>query len=81
MNINVKDFLTECHKQQIQDKITKAIENLDQSKINKEVQHAVINHLSDNLSYIIEDISIDTSKNLLEKSINNILKKAFNNIK
>ena len=53
MNIDIKEFLTEEHKKQIQNKISQAIDSMDQSVITKAIEKACKEY---NYEYLVDGI-------------------------
>lgn len=78
MEINIKDFLTKEHKEQIQAKITEAINKVDVNKITKELQQNLNNEFAENLDmyYVLEEINVykvigEHMKNKIDKFLKN----------
>lgn len=76
VELNINDFLTEEHKKTIQDKISKAIENVNVDDLTKEIEKSIIeSDISENVVDSIRyDLSIDEIVKPLSKSITTHLK-------
>lgn len=72
--INVHDFLTEEHVQQIQSKLSEAIEQIDSTVIAKSLQKEIIEQSENITDNMLDGIDLESMSKVLTTMFKNALK-------
>lgn len=75
IDINVNDFITEAHKKQIEKKIEEAINNVDPSKLSKELEDALLDQYW--RDFVADCIYDSNLQSVLLEQVNKKLKTIF----